>query len=436
MGGWDKGKKGKRGKGTKVRNAVPQPMGWVSLMDNASGRIVCMKWQKWMILLCGACLAFITTMNETRGGIVVEGVDDTASPGVYRLLIDGEGVPGDGKLMLPADLPPVMSAWWVQKGLRTPLNIGFAADGSKGWLEWVDGFPTGTTKDSAIILAETATRSGQVADGRILFTAADAAVRGNSAKLESHHQNHRIGFWTNADDGVEWPVKLTRTGMYDVELTYSLAGGEGSRVTVSIGDVKSSARIMPTGTWYRYSTVSLGEVYIEKSGETTVRVGCVEKTGGAVMNLKAVVMRPTSEGTPPTQSESGEIELHSRDATVQGVMLRYEPAAHKNTLGYWVNVDDKAYWDFTIHQPGRFRVKVYQGCGTDQGGSEALVRIGERTFPFTVQDTGHFQNFIERDIGEVNLTTAGQHRLSVEAVKKAKAAVMDVRRIVLEPVGE
>jgi hypothetical protein len=114
-------------------------------------------------------------------------------------------------------------------------------------------------------------------------------------------------------------------------------------------------------------------------------------------------------------------------------MLRYEPLPHKTTLGYWVNKDDWASWEFTVATPGTFTVEVLQGCGKGQGGSEVEVAVGDQVLKFTVEDTGHFQNFKPRDVGTVEIEKAGRHTLAIKPRTKAAAAVMDVRQVTLKP---
>ncbi|MGC3967558.1 MAG: hypothetical protein QM775_09365 [Pirellulales bacterium] len=89
--------------------------------------------------------------------------------------------------------------------------------------------------------------------------------------------------------------------------------------------------------------------------------------------------------------------------------------------------------EFTTVKPGKYEVEIWQGCGKGQGGSEATVTIAGQTLSFTVEDTGHFQNFVPRTLGTVQLEKPGRYVLELRAVKKAKAAVMDCRQIVLRP---
>lgn len=125
--------------------------------------------------------------------------------------------------------------------------------------------------------------------------------------------------------------------------------------------------------------------------------------------------------------------LAASSAVVHGETLRYEPEAHKNCLGYWTEVMDWAEWTFEVPVAGRFAVEVWQGCGKGQGGSEVAVQVDDQRFDFVVEDTGHFQNFTPRLLGQVELA-AGEHTLALQPQSKRAAAVMDVRRVRLVPV--
>src|SRR5262249_33205987 len=100
--------------------------------------------------------------------------------------------------------------------------------------------------------------------------------------------------------------------------------------------------------------------------------------------VQAQEMRPNPEFVPNPQAEDGSVTLPARTADVHGVMLRYEPLPHKNTLGFWTRADDWASWDFQIRRPGRFRVEILQGCGKGSGGSEVDFTIAETMLAMTV----------------------------------------------------
>jgi arylsulfatase A-like enzyme len=144
-------------------------------------------------------------------------------------------------------------------------------------------------------------------------------------------------------------------------------------------------------------------------------------------------MKPNPDYVPNPQAADGTVTLPARTAEVHGTQLRYEPLPHKNTLGFWVRAEDWASWECTIAKPGTFAVELLQGCGKGQGGSEVQLTIGDQSLTFTVEDTGHFQNFKSRAIGTVTLDKAGRYTLTVRPKKKAAAAVMDLRSVNLRP---
>lgn len=129
---------------------------------------------------------------------------------------------------------------------------------------------------------------------------------------------------------------------------------------------------------------------------------------------------------------AGAVVLHARDAVVTGGKLRYEREPHKDTLGFWVNASDSAEWKCKIPSKGRFEVEVLQACGKGSGGSEVEVVIAGQKLTFKVEETGHFQYFIPRTIGTIEINEPGEVRVSVKARTKPGAAVMDLRRIVLK----
>ena len=82
-----------------------------------------------------------------------------------------------------------------------------------------------------------------------------------------------------------------------------------------------------------------------------------------------------------------------------------------------------------------YEIEVLQGCGKGNGGAEVEVSVGEQHVRFTVEDTGHFQNFVARQIGKLTLA-AGKQTLTVKPITKPGGAVMDLRQIVLNPAEE
>ena len=151
--------------------------------------------------------------------------------------------------------------------------------------------------------------------------------------------------------------------------------------------------------------------------------------------VEAQLMRPNPDFVPNPQAADGTVTLLARTADVQGVQLRFEPLPHKNTLGFWTRAEDSASWEFTVTKPGTFTVEILQGCGKGQGGSEVEFVVAGQAIKTIVEDTGGFQQFKARDIGTITLEKAGRYTLTVRPKTKAKAAVLDLRQVVLKPKG-
>lgn len=144
--------------------------------------------------------------------------------------------------------------------------------------------------------------------------------------------------------------------------------------------------------------------------------------------------------------DAGTFTMPAHKAVTHGEMLRYEPQPHKNTVGYWTKPADWAQWHLDVKRAGKYTLHILQGCGTGQGGSEVGIYLRpaaestpdpdplpEPTLRFVVQDTGHFQNFVPRELGHIELNTAGHYTLEIRPERVAKNAVMDVREVRLVP---
>ncbi len=151
-------------------------------------------------------------------------------------------------------------------------------------------------------------------------------------------------------------------------------------------------------------------------------------------DVGAQEMTPNPDYRPNLQADAGRITLPAKTANVDGLMLRYEPLPHKNTLGYWVRPEDTASWEFEVVRPGRYRVEALVGCGNGSGGSTVEFRFGAQVLSLVVPVTGGFQQFVPQDLGEITFVAAGRHKLVVAPQTKPGPAVMDLRQMVLVPV--
>jgi len=216
----------------------------------------------------------------------------------------------------------------------------------------------------------------------------------------------------------------------DPSETTDLASAEPTRVATLRGKLEA---------WRR--SVGADSMKANPNFSRTLWEDCFVKTD--VTTLKAL---PTSEAMRPlladwrkamndatTEGANSLIFLEARDAQVKATKMKYEEPPQKDTLGFWVNAEDTASWTFQAPKAGTYRVTVLQGCGKGNGGSVVALDTPQGSCEFTVEETGHFQRFVPREIGKLTLV-AGENTLTVRPVKKAKAAVMDLRRVILERV--
>ena len=233
---------------------------------------------------------------------------------------------------------------------------------------------------------------------------------------------------TGYGDAHAWDYNASRPGKYWMELVYCLAKGESS-AQPNVSSYRIATKLKATGATNRFRNVNLGKIYFTTAGKQKIEL----KFKGDTPIVRAVILRPAPEGEAIGQALDRSILLHSRDATIHGVKVQYENKPHKNTVGFWVNTSDQVYWDFSVESGGKFDIEIHQGCGRGHGGSQVALIVAGQTNEFTVEDTGHFQNFVPRKVGTVRLAK-GNHRFWIKPIKKARGAVMDVRRILLIPV--
>ncbi len=174
-------------------------------------------------------------------------------------------------------------------------------------------------------------------------------------------------------------------------------------------------------------STDLSNALPEKANEMARDLAAWRKKVGAQMPVPNPAHVPAAIEPQP----DGSLVLPAHRALPHGAKLQYEPPAHKNTIGYWVEAGDWVEWIVRIPAAGVYEVEILQGCGTGSGGSEVEVSLAGSRLPFVVMETGGFQKFMPRRLGTVAIPAEGEHRLQIRVVRKAGPAVMDVRQVIL-----
>lgn len=173
-------------------------------------------------------------------------------------------------------------------------------------------------------------------------------------------------------------------------------------------------------------------LYVEQDSSRLSPLGTAAATAPAWTTWRQAMNAAAKGRAPRVTPANGDIRLLAQSARVHGQKLRYEPEPHKNVLGYWTEADDWADWAFEVSAAGVYEIEIQLGCGDAAGGSQVVVEIAGREFPFEVTPTGHYQQMISKVVGQVELP-AGRQTLAVRPRLKAGAAVMDLRLVVLRP---
>ncbi len=132
----------------------------------------------------------------------------------------------------------------------------------------------------------------QAKDGTLRLTADDTEIHGATARVEGD-QERNIGYWVDASDTVSWPAKITRPGLFRVEVAQARPEGTaGTEYTLSVGDQTVSCNVAATGGWRSYKTVPASKIEIDQAGSLIIKLVAGKLKGFAVMNLHAVVLKP------------------------------------------------------------------------------------------------------------------------------------------------
>jgi hypothetical protein len=128
--------------------------------------------------------------------------------------------------------------------------------------------------------------------GAVLLHVRDAKVHGSKLRHEPEPHKDTLGFWVQKDDWAEWTFDAPHAGTFDIEVLQGCGKGSGgAEVEFAIGDQKLTMKVEETGHFQRFIPRSIGTVKLEKAGAHTLTVKPRTKPGGAVMDLRRVLLR-------------------------------------------------------------------------------------------------------------------------------------------------
>ena len=147
-------------------------------------------------------------------------------------------------------------------------------------------------------------------------------------------------------------------------------------------------------------------------------------------------------GTPPKSfpgnepkviraGTDGVLELSAADCRIYGPRLVFEQ--HYKNLGYWSDPTDHAIWTLVVPQSGTYRVIFDYASDNSAAGDHFTLSVGEEKLLDTVIGTGSWDDYTQKEIGEIQLP-AGTVELLMQSAGVIKSAMIDLRTIYLEPI--
>ncbi|MBI4328152.1 MAG: alpha-L-fucosidase [Chloroflexi bacterium] len=215
--------------------------------------------------------------------------------GKTRLYLHVFDWPKDGKLVVPGLANKVTTAYLLADPQRAPLRCEVGED------RVAVAVPTSAPDQYVSVIALDLAGPMKVvspsvaadADGVFNLHARDADLHGGTLRYDGAAGRESIGYWTDRNDWVSWPVKVAKPGRYRVEIVYGCdKGSGGGEYAIEIGDQTLTAKAHETGGWFQRVTDQLGEVEIKSAGPHPVAIRLKSKPGVAVMDLQAVTLRP------------------------------------------------------------------------------------------------------------------------------------------------
>jgi hypothetical protein len=145
---------------------------------------------------------------------------------------------------------------------------------------------------AAVALAGCAAPGVSLPRETLALSAPTAKIVGSHAQLANTPREEYIGYWTETDTFVEWPLRL-QPGTYRVQAVYSLDPQYPlSTIEVSAAGQTLTARLASTTNWDDYRALYLGTIKVAERSNGTLTVKATNKPMKYVMNLQSVILTP------------------------------------------------------------------------------------------------------------------------------------------------
>ncbi len=123
------------------------------------------------------------------------------------------------------------------------------------------------------------------------FNAMDAELHGDALKYENGREWENIGYWASTNDYVIWKFNSPRPIRFLVVVEQSCIKGCGGKYEIIVGSQRLAGDVQETGSWKNFIRCKLGNITVQDAGEITLKVQAVQVQGGALMNLRLIILQ-------------------------------------------------------------------------------------------------------------------------------------------------
>ena len=128
--------------------------------------------------------------------------------------------------------------------------------------------------------------------GAVILHARDAKVHGKKLRYENPPNKDTLGFWVDKSDWAEWNFDVPHAGTFDVEVLQACGKGSGgAEIEIAVTTQTLTMKVEETGHFQRFIPRTIGTMTFDAAGPQTLTLRAKTKPGGAVMDLRRIVLR-------------------------------------------------------------------------------------------------------------------------------------------------
>ncbi|HTQ37590.1 MAG TPA: alpha-L-fucosidase [Pirellulales bacterium] len=166
---------------------------------------------------------------------------------------------------------------------------------------------------------------------------------------------------------------------------------------------------------------------VELPGPKLSELTCALRITGS--NLKPAPLPELS--TIVSADSNGRLVMDADSALLHGTKLKLEDQGGKPDIGYWDDPSEWVAWRVRVDKPGIYKISA--SIAAANGNGEFIVGVGNDNVPAKVLQTQAWDQFINVEIGQVNIKHSGEVDVSVRSKDRASWKAINLNSVQLTP---